>query len=104
MVDIAVDLRQSSPTYGKYIAVELSDENKRQLFIPRGMAHGFQVLSPTATFAYKVDNIYAPKEERCIAYNDPTIAIQWPIQGSNVCLSDKDIYSAVSFDQADKFE
>ena len=83
--------------------VELSAENKRQLFIPRGFAHGFQVLSDTAVFTYKVDNRYAPESECSIRYNDPTIGIEWPIQGDDVVLSEKDLNKAVSFDEAEKF-
>lgn len=103
VVDVAVDLRQNSPTFGKYVMVELSAENKRQLFIPRGFAHGFQVLSDTAVFTYKVDNRYAPEAECSICYNDPTIGIEWPIQGDDVVLSEKDLKHAVSFDEAEKF-
>ena len=104
VVDVAVDLRQDSPTFGKYVAVELSDENKRQLFIPRGFAHGFQVLSDTAVFTYKVDNRYAPEDECSIRYNDPTIGIEWPITNPDeVVLSEKDLKRAVSFDEAEKF-
>ena len=103
VVDVAVDLRKNSPTYGKYVMVELSAENKRQLFIPRGFAHGFQVLSDTAVFTYKVDNRYAPESECSIRYNDPTIGIEWPIQGDDVVLSEKDLNKAVSFDEAEKF-
>ena len=104
VVDVAVDLRQDSPTFGKYVAVELSDENKRQLFIPRGFAHGFQVLSDTAVFTYKVDNRYAPEDECSIRYNDPTIGIKWPITNPDeVVLSEKDLKRAVSFDEAEKF-
>ena len=102
VVDVAVDLRQDSPTYGKYIAVELSAENKRQLFIPRGFAHGFQVLSDTAVFTYKVDNAYAPQAECSIRYDDPTIGIDWPLK-EGVLLSEKDLNHAVSFDAAEKF-
>lgn len=102
-MDVAVDLRKNSPTYGKYVMVELSAENKRQLFIPRGFAHGFQVLSDTAVFTYKVDNRYAPESECSIRYNDPTIGIEWPIQGDDVVLSEKDLNKAVSFDEAEKF-
>ena len=103
VVDVAVDLRQDSPTFGKYVMVELSDENKRQLFIPRGFAHGFQVLSETAVFTYKVDNRYAPETECSIRYDDPTIGIEWPILGDEVVLSEKDLNRAVSFADADKF-
>ena len=104
VVDVAVDLRQSSPTFGKYVMVELSAENKRQLFIPRGFAHGFQVLSDTAVFTYKVDNIYAPQAERSIRYDDPKIGIAWPITNpQELLLSEKDLQHAVSFDEAEKF-
>lgn len=103
VVDVAVDLRKNSLTFGKYVMVELSDENKRQLFIPRGFAHGFQVLSDTAVFTYKVDNRYAPETECSIHYADPSIGIDWPIKGAEVVLSDKDLKHAVSFDEADKF-
>ena len=78
VIDVAVDIRRSSPTFGRYVAVELSAENKRQLFIPRGMAHGFLVLSDEAVFTYKVDNVYAPQAEASIRFDDPTIGIEWP--------------------------
>lgn len=103
VVDVAVDLRQDSPTFGQHVLVELSAENKRQLFIPRGFAHGFQVLSETAVFTYKVDNRYAPETECSIRYDDPTIGIQWPILGNEVLLSEKDLNKAVSFADAEKF-
>lgn len=104
VVDVAVDLRQSSPTFGKYVMVELSAENKRQLFIPRGFAHGFQVLSDMAVFTYKVDNIYAPQAECSIRYDDPKIGIAWPITNpQELLLSEKDLQHAVSFDEAEKF-
>ena len=104
VVDVAVDLRQSSPTFGKYVMVELSAENKRQLFIPRGFAHGFQVLSNTAVFTYKVDNIYAPQAECSIRYDDPKIGIAWPITNpQELLLSEKDLQHAVTFDEAEKF-
>lgn len=103
VVDVAVDLRQDSPTFGQHVLVELSAENKRQLFIPRGFAHGFQVLSETAVFTYKVDNRYAPETECSIRYDDPTIDIQWPILGDEVLLSEKDLNKAVSFANAEKF-
>ena len=90
VLDVAVDIRKESPTFGKHVAVELSDENKRQLFIPRGFAHGFLVLSETAIFTYKVDNIYAPQAEAGIRWNDPDIAINWPTEGLNLLLSEKD--------------
>lgn len=104
VVDVAVDLRKSSPTFGKYVMVELSAENKRQLFIPRGFAHGFQVLSETAVFTYKVDNIYAPQAECSIRYDDPKIGIAWPITNpQELLLSEKDLQHAVTFDEAEKF-
>ena len=105
VVDVAVDLRRSSPTFGKYVAVELSDKNQRQLFIPRGFAHGFQVTSETAVFAYKVDNIYSPTTEASIRFDDPTLAIEWPIQDQNIIkLSDKDLQHSVNFEAAELFE
>lgn len=104
VVDVAVDLRKSSPTFGKYVMVELSAENKRQLFIPRGFAHGFQVISDTAVFTYKVDNVYAPQAECSIRYDDPKIGIAWPITNpQELLLSEKDLQHAVSFDEAEKF-
>ncbi len=104
VVDVAVDLRQDSPTFGRYVAVELSEENKRQLFIPRGFAHGFQVLSEKAVFTYKVDNRYAPEAECSIRYDDPTLGIAWPItDAAEIQLSQKDLEHAVSFDAAEKF-
>ncbi|MDR0296187.1 MAG: dTDP-4-dehydrorhamnose 3,5-epimerase [Prevotellaceae bacterium] len=90
VLDVAVDIRKDSPTFGQYVAVELSADNKRQLFIPQGMAHGFLVLSPEAVFTYKVDNIYAPQAERSILYNDPDIGIDWKIPAAQIILSDKD--------------
>lgn len=104
VIDVAVDLRQNSPTFGKHVMVELSDENCRQLFIPRGFAHGFQVLSETAIFTYKVDNSYAPATECSIRYNDPRLAIQWPITDEQkIVLSEKDLSRSVSFEEAEKF-
>ena len=90
VLDVAVDLRQGSPTYKQYVAVKLTGENKHQLFIPRGFAHGFVVLSETATFAYKVDNVYAPDHDGGIAWNDPEINVDWQIDGAEVLLSFKD--------------
>ncbi|MDR1718971.1 MAG: dTDP-4-dehydrorhamnose 3,5-epimerase [Dysgonamonadaceae bacterium] len=88
--DVAVDIRQDSPTFGKYVGVELSETNKRQLFIPRGFAHGFLVLSDTAVFAYKVDNHYTPSAERTLHCLDPDIAIAWPLPKQQLILSEKD--------------
>lgn len=90
VLDVAVDIRKSSSTFGKHVAVELSEENKRQLFIPQGFAHGFLVLSDEAIFTYKVDNIYAPQSECSILYNDPTININWGITNADFVLSPKD--------------
>ena len=91
VLDVAVDIRKSSPTFGKYVMVELSDENKRQFFIPRGFAHGFLVLSDEAIFTYKVDNAYAPQADAGIRWNDPDISIQWPIDPKDVQTSEKDL-------------
>ena len=91
VVDVAVDLRGGSPTFGRYVAVELSQENARQLFIPRGFAHGFVVLSDEAQFQYKVDNVYAPQAEATLRYDDPTVAVPWPIPASDLLLSPKDL-------------
>ena len=91
VLDVAVDIRKSSPTFGKHVKIELSEENKRQLFIPRGFAHGFLVLSEEAIFTYKVDNPYAPQAEAGIRWDDPALAIEWPIDFSQVLTSDKDL-------------
>ena len=90
VLDVAVDIRKGSPTYGKHVAVELSAENKRQLYIPRGFAHGFVVLSDEAVFAYKCDNVYMPSAERGIIFDDPDLAIDWRIDVSKALLSEKD--------------
>jgi len=91
VLDVAVDLRKESPTFLKHIAVELSSENRRQLFIPRGFAHGFHVLSDSVVFTYKVDNPYSPAFERSIRYNDPQIGIDWLLpDGQTPLLSEKD--------------
>lgn len=90
VLDVAVDIRKSSPTFGKYVAVELSEENNRQLFIPRGFAHGFLVLSDEAVFTYKVDNVYAPQADAGIMYNDPQVGIEWPKLNCEFLLSEKD--------------
>ncbi|EHG24376.1 dTDP-4-dehydrorhamnose 3,5-epimerase [Alloprevotella rava F0323] len=101
VVDVAVDLRKDSPSFGQHIAVTLSETNNRQLFIPRGFAHGFQVLSDVAVFTYKVDNIYAPQAECSIRYNDPDLAIEWPFTNpEEVLLSEKDLNKAVAFKEA----
>ena len=90
VLDVAVDIRRSSPTFGKYVAVELSEDNHRQFFLPRGMAHGFVVLSEQAIFQYKCDNYYHPEAEGAIAWNDPQIGIEWGINPENIILSEKD--------------
>ncbi len=90
VLDVAVDIRKGSPTFGQYVSVELSEENKRQLFVPRGFAHGFVVLEDDTVFAYKVDNYYSPENDRGIAFNDPAIAIEWGIELKALNLSDKD--------------
>lgn len=90
VLDVAVDIRKNSPTFGKYVAVELSDENKRQLFIPRGFLHGFSVLSDSAIFAYKCDNLYAPHAEFGIRYDDPDIGIDWRVPQDKIITSAKD--------------
>ena len=90
VLDVAVDLRKGSPTFGKHIAVELTEENHRQLFIPRGFAHGFAVLSKEAVFQYKCDNYYNKESEGAIAWNDPELSIDWRIPADKVQLSEKD--------------
>ncbi|PWW43754.1 dTDP-4-dehydrorhamnose 3,5-epimerase [Melaminivora alkalimesophila] len=87
--DVAVDIRKSSPTFGQWVGAELSEDNQHQLWVPPGFAHGFVVLSETADFLYKTTDYYAPEHERCIAWNDAQLAIQWPYQGEPV-LSGKD--------------
>lgn len=91
VLDVAVDIRRSSPTFGQHVMVELSEDNKRQFFIPRGFAHGFLVLSDEAIFTYKVDNVYTPQAEAGIRWNDPALNIEWPIDPQAVLTSDKDL-------------
>ncbi len=90
VLDVAVDIRVGSPSFGEHVAVELSANNKRQLFVPRGFAHGFVVLSDTATFAYKVDNYYSPECDRGLAFDDPQLNIDWQLPTDELLLSDKD--------------
>ena len=90
VLDVAVDLRKGSKTFGKYVAVELSGKNHRQLFIPRGFAHGFSVLSNKVIFQYKCDNFYSPQDEGAIAWNDPDLGIDWGLPAKDVILSSKD--------------
>lgn len=103
VLDVAVDIRKNSPTFGKHVMVELSGENKRQFFIPRGFAHGFLVMSDEAVFTYKVDNLYSPQNEASIRFDDPDLAIQWPLNMDDVLTSPKDL-TAVSFKDAVVFE
>lgn len=91
VLDVAVDLRGGSPTYGQHVAVELSRDNGRQMLIPRGFAHGFVVLSDEAQFQYKVDNVYAPQSEATLRFDDPALGIDWPIAKEEMKLSEKDL-------------
>ena len=90
VLDVAVDIRRGSPTFGRHVAGELSGENHRQVFIPRGFAHGFSVLSESVVFQYKCDNFYAPDSEGALAWNDPDLGIDWRIPPEKAILSDKD--------------
>lgn len=101
--DVAVDIRRSSPTFGKWVGDELSEENNRQLWIPPGFAHGFMVLSETADFLYKTTDYYSTAHERCIAWDDPTIGIDWPDIGSSPNLSAKD-RMGVALNSAEVFD
>jgi len=101
--DVVVDLRQNSPTYGKWVGVELSAENHKQLWIPTGLAHGFLVMSPTAEFLYKTTDYYHPQSEVCLAWDDPSVAIQWPLSsGVTPNLNVKDC-AGLSWEQIPKF-
>lgn len=102
VLDVAVDIREGSPTFGQHVAVRLSGENKRQMLIPRGFAHGFVVLSETCTFAYKVDNYYSVECDRGIAFNDPALNINWIVEASALQLSAKDTKQPL-FANADHF-
>ena len=90
VIDVIVDIRKDSPTFGQHLAVELSEDNCRQLFVPRGMAHGFIVLSDVAQFQYKVDNVYAPQAEATLRFDDPALGIDWPLPAEELNLSEKD--------------
>lgn len=103
VLDVVVDIRLGSPTFGKHVAIELSGESKRQLFLPRGMAHGFAVLSPEAVFVYKCDNFYCPAAERCIHFDDPALGIDWRLPLETVKLSPRD-RRGVLFEDAELFE
>lgn len=104
VIDVAVDIRAGSPTYGQHVTVELSGENHRQFFIPRGFAHGFVVLSETALFQYKCDNFYAPQSEGAIAWNDPDLAIDWRIPADRILLSEKDRHHPLLKDMEQVFD
>lgn len=103
VLDVAVDIRDGSPTFGKHVAVELSEENKRQLFVPRGFAHGFVVLSDEAIFAYKVDNYYSPENDRGMAFDDPALGIDWQVEKLLLKLSGKDTKQPL-FKDAEHFD
>ena len=104
VLDVAVDIREGSPTFGKHVAVELSGENKRQLFVPRGFAHGFVVLEDNTTFAYKVDNYYSPENDRGIAFDDMDLNIDWQIPHQELNLSAKDKIQPKLHETNDLFE
>lgn len=104
VLDVAVDIRRGSRTYGQYIAIELSGDNKKQLFIPRGFAHGFVVLTDTATFSYKVDNYYSPECERGLAFDDPSLGIDWKLPAVQLVLSDKDTKQPLLSELQDCFD
>ena len=104
VLDVAVDIRKGSPTFGKHVAVELTAENHLQFFMPKGIAHGFAVLSQEAVFQYKCDNFYAPQSEGAIAWNDPALDIDWRIPSDEVILSEKDKHHPVLAEIADSLE
>lgn len=104
VLDVAVDIRKSSKTFGKYISVELSDQNNYQLFIPKGFAHGFVVLSDFAIFSYKVDNIYSSKHDRGIVFNDKDLNIDWKLDSKSILLSEKDLSHPSLLASNDLFE
>lgn len=103
VLDVAVDIRKGSPTFGQHVAVELSAENKKQLLVPRGFAHGFVVLSEEAIFSYKVDNYYHPESDRGIAFNDKSLGIDWKLNSNKLRLSEKDLKQPL-FKNADYFK
>lgn len=104
VLDVAVDIRKGSPTFGKHVIVELTGENHRQFFIPRGFAHGFVVLSPEAVFQYKCDNLYAPQSEGAIMWNDPALGIDWQIPEKDIILSEKDKHHPLLADCIELFD
>lgn len=104
VLDVAVDIRRGSPWFGKYVCCELSGENHRQLFIPRGFAHGFSVLSPEAVFQYKCDYLYEPTQEGAIAWDDPALGIDWGLPASDILLSEKDKHHPLLAEAPDLFD
>jgi dTDP-4-dehydrorhamnose 3,5-epimerase len=104
VLDVAVDVRRGSPSFGRHVAVELSGVNKKQMFIPRGFAHGFLVLTDTATFAYKVDNYYSPEYDRGLAFDDSDLNIDWQLTKQQLLLSDKDTQQPRLTELADCFD
>lgn len=104
VLDVAVDIRRGSPTFGRHVAVELDADSHRQLFIPRGFAHGFSVLSQHAVFQYKCDNYYAPQAESAIAWNDPALGIDWRVSAEDAILSEKDKRHSLLADCPDLFD
>ena len=104
VLDVAVDIRKGSPTFGQHVAVELTEDNHRQFFIPRGFAHGFSVLTPEVIFQYKCDNFYAPQSEGAIAWNDPDLHIDWRIPADKIILSEKDKHHPLLKDAPDLFD
>jgi len=104
VLDVAVDIRKGSPSFGQHVAVELSGENKKQMFVPRGFAHGFVVLTDTATFAYKVDNYYSPECDRGLAFDDAELNIDWRLPKKQLLLSDKDTQQVKLAELTDCFD
>lgn len=104
VLDVAVDIRKGSPTFGRHVAVELTEDNHRQFFIPRGFAHGFSVLTPEAVFQYKCDNFYAPQSEGAVAWDDPDLNIDWRIPAGKVVLSEKDRHHPLLKDATGLFD
>lgn len=104
VLDVAVDIRKGSPTFGQHVSCELTDENHRQFFIPRGFAHGFAVLSEEAVFQYKCDNLYAPQSEGSIIWNDPALGIDWQVPADKVILSPKDKFHPTLADCPEIFD
>lgn len=104
VLDVAVDIRKGSPTFGRYVAVELSGENHRQCFVPKGFAHGFVVLSPEAVFQYKCDFPYAPEAEAAIAWNDPSLGVDWGIPEADILLSERDRHHPFLADAPELFD